>query len=94
MRKHIKYKKDSKERCLRILVGLAETDEFQYLVDNMIAETFEESRGVCMDMNCDNVHLPVTQGVAQSFRELTDLCRNARGVLERMQKPKPRTPTI
>jgi len=82
--RHIKFKKDTKETCLKILADLRNDRDFQYLVENMLAETYEVNRDRCAEMIHTMPEFPVVQGVTQAFREITEICHEAREVLERI----------
>ena len=90
---YVKFKDGTKERCLKILSRIVSENDFAYLLENMLEETERRAEEALVDMPVDLLELPVTQGVARSFRELTKICRNSREVLEKMSnknKPSPR----
>ena len=75
---YVKFKNDSKKRCAQIIERFQNDDQFQYLVENMIIETYEQAKEELVVLPVNSVHLQPTQGVARAFKELSTICQDPR----------------
>ena len=79
--RYIKYKSKTKDRCQEAIANLRHDPSFEYLMENMFAESLSRAEADLRETPVNEIEYQPIQGAARFIKEFMDLSKEPRDVI-------------